>query len=69
MRKWRYPDIYPFKQGYVKQIVLKLTHKAEVILSNSVATKNRPLPFRLVVLIVCAIDLAVMIYFMINLMK
>jgi hypothetical protein len=53
----------------MKQVVLKLTHKAEVILDNSVATKNRPLKFKLFVLAICIADIALMVYCMINLMK
>ena len=60
---------FPNKYWQVKQIVLKLTHRAEVIFSDSVATRNRPLSFKLVVLAICVADLLVMIYCMVNLAK
>jgi len=53
----------------MKAVVLSLRHKAEVILSTSIATKNRPLTFKIVVVSLCMVDIAVMVYCMINLAK
>jgi len=55
--------------SFMKAVVLSLRHKAEVILSNSIATKNRPLTFKIVVVSLCMVDIAVMVYCMINLAK
>jgi len=53
----------------MKQVVLSLRHKAESVLSNSVATKNRPLTFKVIVVTLCMIDVGIMVYCMINLAK
>jgi len=53
----------------MKAVVLSLRHKAELILSNSIATKNRPLKFKIVVVALCMVDIAVMVYCMVTLAK
>ena len=53
----------------MKQVLFSLRNKAEVILSNSVATKNRPLKFKIVVVTICVADFIVMVYCMLNLAK
>ena len=53
----------------MKQVLLSLKSKAELILLNSVATRNRPLKFKIVVVTICVVDFLVMVYCMLNLAK
>lgn len=53
----------------MKKLVLGLKHTAENILANSVATKGRPLNFKITVVGMCVADIIVMVYCMIKLMK
>ena len=62
-------NVPPNNYSSMRTVVLSLRHKAEVILSNSLATKNRPLKFKIVVVTLCMVDIAVMVYCMVNLAK
>jgi hypothetical protein len=53
----------------MKQFVLTVKHRAEAILSESTATKNRPVKFKVIVVTMCLADIALMIYCMISLVK
>ena len=53
----------------MKQVLLSLKNRAELILLNSVATRNRPLKFKIVVITICVVDFLVMVYCMLNLAK
>ena len=62
-------NVPPNNYSSMKAVVLSLRHKAELIFSNSMATKNRPLSFKIVVVTLCMVDIAVMVYCMVNLAK
>jgi hypothetical protein len=53
----------------MRQALLSLKNKAELILLNNVAIKNRPLKFKIVVVAICVADFLVMVYCMLNLAK
>jgi hypothetical protein len=53
----------------MKAIVLGVRNKVETIWANSTATKNRPLKFRILVMLLFVADITLMIYCMVNLIE